>query len=109
MPRKEAQALYDYTAKSTEELSITKGERLRLFEDDQAKLDAKNWWQVENSAGNSGFVPKNYLQLVKDAPVAPRPVASPAPAAASGKVCVCDGVCVMVCVCVCDVCDGVCV
>ncbi len=90
MSRKEALALYDYTAKSSEELTIHKGDRLRLFEEDQARLDSKNWWQVESSDGHSGFVPKNYLQLkeVAAAPTSKRQPASaaPAPAPAAAKV-----------------------
>ena len=49
--RKEAIALYDYQAKTAEELTLKKNDRLRLLEEDQAKLDAKNWWDVENELG----------------------------------------------------------
>ncbi|KJE90783.1 nck1 protein [Capsaspora owczarzaki ATCC 30864] len=65
VPIRYATALYDYVAKNSEELTFVKGDRLKLLEND-AKLDSKNWWKVEKDNGNSGFVPRNYLQLLKD-------------------------------------------
>lgn len=63
--RREIIGLYDYIARSGEELAFTKGERMRLLEQDSSKLEAKNWWSAENEQGKSGFVPKNYVQLAK--------------------------------------------
>ena len=52
-------AKYDYTAQDDLELSLTKNERLILLD------DAKKWWKVQNSNGDSGFVPSNFVKRVK--------------------------------------------
>jgi hypothetical protein len=52
-------AKYDYKAQDELELSLTKNERLILLD------DAKQWWKVQNSHGNSGFVPSNFVKRVR--------------------------------------------
>jgi hypothetical protein len=47
---------YDYQAKEPQELSFKKNERFKLID------DSKNWWQVEDQQGNSGFVPSNFVR-----------------------------------------------
>lgn len=52
-------AKYDYAAQDAQELAIRKNERLVLLD------DSRSWWRVRNSAGQSGFVPSNYVKRLK--------------------------------------------
>jgi hypothetical protein len=58
--------VYDYTSQSTEELSFKENEVLTLYEKDDA-----DWFVVENSKGDIGLAPGNYVQediiVVKEA------------------------------------------
>ncbi|KAG0188036.1 hypothetical protein DFQ28_005464 [Apophysomyces sp. BC1034] len=54
-----AVALYDYSAQSAEELTITEGEHLILIESD----DGSGWIKARNHSGHTGLVPANYLNL----------------------------------------------
>lgn len=47
---------FDYKAQETQELSITKNERLTLLD------DSRNWWKVLNGDGRVGYVPSNYVR-----------------------------------------------
>lgn len=49
--------LYSYTAATAKELSFRKGEVLIVRDEDDS-----GWWYVENSTGNLGFVPANFLR-----------------------------------------------
>lgn len=49
--------MYDYTSQSSEELSFKENEVLTLFENDDA-----DWFVVENSKGEFGLAPSNYVQ-----------------------------------------------
>eukprot|EP00123_Amoebidium_parasiticum_P018669 comp24263_c0_seq1/m.45102 comp24263_c0_seq1/g.45102 ORF comp24263_c0_seq1/g.45102 comp24263_c0_seq1/m.45102 type:complete len:782 (-) comp24263_c0_seq1:125-2470(-) len=52
-------ALYSYTSKAEDELSIVKGDTVtRVFSGDE-----KDWWVVKDAAGNQGLVPSNYLGM----------------------------------------------
>lgn len=53
-------ALYKFTARNDEELSIEKGEDLELVEKPE---DDPEWWRVKNSTGAIGLVPKNYVKI----------------------------------------------
>ena len=59
-----AKALYSYSAKSSSELSFTKGEPLTV-------LDCRgNWWQARHPiTGGVGFVPSNFIAVLKKAKV----------------------------------------
>jgi hypothetical protein len=59
-----AKALYSYTAKSSSELSFTKGEPLTI-------LDCRgNWWQARHpTTGGVGFVPSNFIAVLRKAKV----------------------------------------
>eukprot|EP00729_Bicosta_minor_P021336 gene21336-9384_t len=48
--------LFDYEAENEDELTITAGETVQIFE----RL-ADNWWKVRDSKGEVGFVPRDYL------------------------------------------------
>ena len=50
-------ALYDYTARDAEELSISKNEMLTVVD------DSGTWWRVGNDKGQTGLVPSNYVQV----------------------------------------------
>jgi len=49
-------ALYDYQATDSEELSLTKGDRVTAIN------NAGQWWTVRNERGQEGLVPFNYLE-----------------------------------------------
>lgn len=49
-------ALYDYQARDTEELSISKSEHLTVVD------PSGSWWKVRNDRGAVGFVPSNYIK-----------------------------------------------
>ena len=52
-----AYVLYDFTAKYSEELSVTANEIVRVME------DTKNGWLKVNRGCDSGYVPSAYVQL----------------------------------------------
>lgn len=53
-------ALYDYDARTHEDLSFKKGEILEVNKDDLAN----DWWRARSrNTGKEGFVPSNYLAL----------------------------------------------
>jgi hypothetical protein len=47
--------VYDYIASAPGDLTIHKGEVLTIIE------EKPNWWKAQNRAGETGFVPSNYL------------------------------------------------
>ena len=49
-------AKYDYNTQDERELQIRKNEKLILLD------DSKQWWKVENSQHQSGFVPSNFVK-----------------------------------------------
>lgn len=69
------QALYTYAARTPEELSISAGELLAVVDTSEGV-----WWRVQNTNGEEGLAPANYLESISQAPP-PRPP-PPAPAAA---------------------------
>lgn len=51
-------ALYDYEARTTEDLSFDKGEKLEVVND----TDGGDWWQARSLATNNvGYIPSNYV------------------------------------------------
>ena len=52
-------AKYDYKAENAKELDIKKNEKLILVD------DTKEWWMVQNSRKDSGYVPSNYVKRSK--------------------------------------------
>ena len=62
-------AQFDYQARNTDELSISKNEHLTVVEGSGA------WWKVRNDQGRVGFAPSNYL---KELPLLAKPL-QPAP------------------------------
>ncbi|KAM9494823.1 cytoplasmic tyrosine-protein kinase BMX-like isoform 2-T2 [Clarias gariepinus] len=52
-------ALYDYTAKTPEELSLVKGNRYILLE-----RMSSDQWRIRDKAGSEGLVPSNYIEEV---------------------------------------------
>ena len=53
-------ALYDYDARTHEDLSFTKGEILEVNNEDLGN----DWWRARSrNSGKEGFVPSNYLAL----------------------------------------------
>jgi hypothetical protein len=88
----EAIAQYDYEKAEENELELHEGER--VFNIDMVDDD---WWMGENSRGEKGLFPSNYVELVEGSsggpapaqetvapPPAPVPAAAPPPAAAAG-------------------------
>lgn len=79
----EAIAQYDYEKAEDNELELREGER--VFNIDMVDDD---WWMGENSRGEKGLFPSNYVELVEGGgaggaaappPSAPIPAAAPAP------------------------------
>ena len=54
-------ALYPFEAIEAGDLSLIKGDKYRIVNDSQ-----DHWWQVENSSGQVGFIPSNYVKTVDD-------------------------------------------
>jgi len=52
-------AKYDYQAQESQELDIKKNEKLLLLD------DSKDWWKVQNSQHQAGFVPSNFVKKCK--------------------------------------------
>ena len=66
MGTRRCEALYDYNATDSEELTIRKGEQLAVVNSDGS------WWEVTNGRSKTGLVPCNY---VKELPQQQAPVA----------------------------------
>ena len=50
-------ALYDYKARTAEDLSFVKGEKMEIINNKDG-----GWWQARSLAsGESGYVPSNYI------------------------------------------------
>ncbi|XP_043921169.1 tyrosine-protein kinase Yes [Protopterus annectens] len=50
-------ALYDYEARTTEDLSFKKGERFQIINNTEG-----DWWEARSlTTGNSGYIPSNYV------------------------------------------------
>lgn len=54
-------ALYSFQSQNNEELSFTKDERLDIIE---RPVNDPDWWRACNQLGETGLVPKNYVQIV---------------------------------------------
>lgn len=54
-------ALYSFQSQNSEELSFTKNERLDIIEKPAHDPD---WWRACNQLGETGLVPKNYVQIL---------------------------------------------
>ena len=55
-------ALYDYDARTDEDLSFKKGDYLEV-KDEDCKFD---WWMATSrTSGKNGFIPNNYVAEVK--------------------------------------------
>jgi len=50
-------AVYPFTAIEPGDLSLAKGEEYVVLDDSQ-----EHWWQVQNAAGQVGFIPSNYVK-----------------------------------------------
>ena len=54
-------ALYDYEARTAEDLSFKKGEKLEVINSNDA-LNGADWWQARSLATNAvGYIPSNYV------------------------------------------------
>jgi hypothetical protein len=94
----EAIAQYDYEKAEENELELQEGER--VYNIDMVDDD---WWMGENSRGEKGLFPSNYVELVEGssggaappapaaAPVQEREVAAPPPAAPAAPVAAASG------------------
>lgn len=54
-------ALYDYEARTAEDLSFKKGEKLEVINSNDA-LNGADWWQARSLVTNAvGYIPSNYV------------------------------------------------
>eukprot|EP01135_Chromosphaera_perkinsii_P000398 Nk52_evm45s78 gene=Nk52_evmTU45s78 len=53
-------AVHNYTKRSEDELSFRREEVLKVLD-----RDNPNWWRVQNTVGQIGFVPSNYLAQMR--------------------------------------------
>ena len=51
-------ALYNVQASALEELSVHRGEKVEVLD------DSRNWWQVKNKFGATGYVASNMLEVI---------------------------------------------
>eukprot|EP00117_Sycon_ciliatum_P039810 scpid36624/ scgid29356/ Tyrosine-protein kinase BTK; Bruton tyrosine kinase len=52
-------AIYDFTSPQPGDLGMAKGQRLTVFDDSR-----EHWWHAENSQGETGFIPSNYVRRI---------------------------------------------
>jgi len=74
----EAIAQYDYEKAEENELELREGERVYNID-----MVDEDWWMGENSRGEKGLFPSNYVELVEGSSggaAPPTPAAAPAPA-----------------------------
>ncbi|EOD49745.1 Neutrophil cytosol factor 2 p67phox [Neofusicoccum parvum] len=76
---KRAVAQYDYEKAEDNEIELAEGELITNID-----MVDEDWWMGQNSRGEAGLFPSNYVELVEDddEPAAPAPAAAPAPPAA---------------------------
>ncbi|XP_017887496.1 NCK-interacting protein with SH3 domain [Ceratina calcarata] len=55
-------ALYDFKATFAKTLSFQEGDYFILY---QTNTKERNWWQVVNREGHTGYIPSNYVTTVK--------------------------------------------
>ncbi|KAK0661132.1 Drebrin-like protein [Lasiodiplodia hormozganensis] len=86
---KRAIAQYDYEKAEDNEIELAEGEIITNID-----MVDEDWWMGQNSRGEAGLFPSNYVELIEDdeaaAPAPAAPAAAPAPpaappAAAGGK------------------------
>lgn len=51
-------SLFSYTARDSDEMSFTEGERLTVV-----KRNDNGWWEAEKGQGTRGLIPANYIGL----------------------------------------------
>lgn len=57
-------ALYSFQSQNEEELSFAKDERLDII---GKPANDPDWWKARNTTGQTGLVPKNYVQIIQKA------------------------------------------
>ncbi|XP_065598642.1 epidermal growth factor receptor kinase substrate 8 isoform X1 [Cyrtonyx montezumae] len=58
--KKYAKCKYEFMARNNSELSVLKEEIVEILD------DRKQWWKVRNKSGNTGFVPNNILDPLRN-------------------------------------------
>ncbi|XP_016088054.1 cytoplasmic protein NCK2-like [Sinocyclocheilus grahami] len=61
------QTLYPFSSVTEEELNFEKGETMEVLEKPE---NDPEWWRCKNSRGMVGLVPKNYVVVLSDGPIA---------------------------------------
>ena len=55
-------ALYDFNATFAKTLTFQENDHFIFYHNHSKK---KNWWQVVNAKGQVGYIPSNYITLIK--------------------------------------------
>ena len=63
-------ALYAFNSGNPEELVFQKGEHMDIIDQ---PADDPDWWEARKKDGKTGLIPRNYVEVVHDAPVAVGP------------------------------------
>ncbi|XP_067948174.1 tyrosine-protein kinase TXK-like isoform X2 [Watersipora subatra] len=63
--KKYVTVLFSYDSQNPEDLTIVKGERLEVVDDEAEQF----WWEAKNRKGQIGFIPYNYVAEIKTSEV----------------------------------------
>ncbi|XP_067938991.1 sorting nexin-18-like [Watersipora subatra] len=74
MAVKQAQVIYDFVTQTEGELQLAANEIITIVNEDVGE----GWWEARNQRGETGFIPKDYVELIVS-PSLPEPSMPPPP------------------------------
>lgn len=61
-----ARAVYDFTPENPQvEAALRKGDLMAVISKQDPLGNASEWWQVRTKKGDVGYVPSNYVELIR--------------------------------------------